>query len=293
MQKYHAGHAAKLTGVGRYVMEMTKHLGDLLVEAGIITSLTLERALERQKSKGGMLGEILEQMGVITDEELVKALARQFGFQRVVSLVSHPFAKALLEMVPADMAIHKLVFPIKSDDKNLYLAVSNPFELDTFDFLAKRNNRVVIPVLATRHDLMDAVLLYYQNVQTDRDLRKKIFVIDDNFSDAQTVELALTAERFNVKASVDALMAMPLILEFMPDLVVCASIMSRIDGFGILKQLREDERTARIPVIMLTSMESGEDEKKAIELDCVDIISKPLRPQRIVARVKRAIRFTE
>ena len=274
-------------------MEMTKHLGDLLVEAGIITSLTLERALERQKSKGGLLGEILEQMGVITDEELVKALARQFGFKRVVSLVSHPFAKALLEMVPADIAIPKLIFPIKVDDKNLYLAVSNPFELDIFDFLGKRNNRVVVPVLATRHDLMDAVSLHYQNIQSDRDLRKKIFVIDDNFNDAQTIEQALSAERFNVKATAEAFTAIPLILEFMPDLVLCDSIMPRVDGFGILRQLREDERTAQIPVIMLTSMESGEDEKKAIELDCVDIIPKPLRPQRIVARVRRAIRFVE
>lgn len=274
-------------------MEMKKHLGGLLVEAEIITSLTLQRALERQKSKGGMLGEILEQMGVITDEELVKALARQFGFKRVASLVSHPFAKALLEMVPADIAVQKLVFPIRVDDKNLYLAANNPFELDTFDFLSKRNNRVVVPVLATRHDLMEAVSLHYQGLQSDRDLRKKIFVVDDNFNDAQTVELALIAEGFNVKAILDALMAMPLILEFMPDLVVCDSIMPKIDGFGILRRLREDARTARIPVIMLTSQESGEDEKKAVDSDCIDIIPKPLRQKRIIARVKRAIRLSE
>ena len=276
-------------------MEMTKHLGDLLVDAGIITSLTLERALERQKSKGGMLGENLEQMGVITDEELVKALARQFGFKRVLSLVQQPFAKTLLDMVPADIAIQKLVFPIKVDDRNLYLAVSNPFELDTFDFLSKRNNRAVVPVLATRHDLMEVVALHYQQLQAqpDRDLRKKVFVVDDVFDDVQIVEQALLDEGFNVMAVVDAVMALPLILEFMPDLVICDSIMPRLDGFGLLRQIQEDMRTTRIPVIMLTTQESGEDEKKAIEMDCIDIIPKPLRPQRIVARVKRAIRLSE
>jgi hypothetical protein len=66
---------------------MKKYLGDLLVDAGIITSLTVQRALERQKQSGGMLGEILAQMGVITDDELVQALARQFGFKRVASLL--------------------------------------------------------------------------------------------------------------------------------------------------------------------------------------------------------------
>ncbi|MFA7405380.1 MAG: response regulator [Pelobacteraceae bacterium] len=274
-------------------MEIKKHLGDLLVEADIITSLTLQRALERQKSKGGMLGEILEQMGVITDEELVKALARQFGFKRVLSLVYHPFAKELLELVPPDIAVQKLVFPLRLDDKNLYLAVSNPFDLDTFDFLSKRNNRVVVPVLATRQDLMEAVSLHYQGVPTEHDSRKKIFVVDDNFNDAQAVEVALVAEGFNVKATTDALQAMTLILEFMPDLVVCDSIMPRFDGFELLSLLRGDERTIRIPVVMLTSQESGEDEKKAVEFDCIDVIPKPLRPYRIVARIKRAIRLSE
>lgn len=273
-------------------MEMRKHLGDLLVEAGIITSLTLQRALERQKENGGMLGEVLEQMGVITDEELVQTVARQFGFKRVTTLVYHSFAKAMLEMVPVDIAVQKLVFPIKVDDKSLYLAVSNPFDLDTFDFLAKRNNRTVVPVLATRHDLMAAVSLHYQGFKSELDARKKIFVVDDNFNDVQTVELALIAEGFNVKATTDAVKAMPLILEFMPDLVVCDSIMPRIDGFGILHRLREDARTARIPVVMLTSQESGEDERKAIEADCIDIIPKPLRQQRIVARIKRAVRLS-
>ena len=274
-------------------MEMKKYLGDLLVEAGIITSLTLQRALERQKSKGGLLGDILEQMGVITDEELVKALAHQFGFKRVVSLVYQPFAKALLEMVPADMAVQKLVFPIRVDDRNLYLAVSNPFELDTFDFLAKRNNRTVVPVVATRSELMEVVSRYYQNLEPDRELRKKILVVDDNFADVQAVEVALAAEGFSVKATMDPQMAMPLTLTFMPDLVLCSSSMQQFDGFVILSQLRDDARTGQIPVVMLTSLESGEDEMRAIDSSCIDIISKPLRQQRIVARVKRAIRISD
>ena len=96
-----------------------------------------------------------------------------------------------------------------------------------------------------------------------------------------------------MKATTDSLMAMTLILEFMPDLVVCNAIMPRIDGFDILSQLRADERTAQIHVVMLTSQESGEDERKAIESGCIDIIPKPLRQQRIVARIKRAIKLSE
>jgi hypothetical protein len=69
------------------------------------------------------------------------------------------------------------VFPIKIDDRNLYLAANNPFDLDTFDYLSKRNNRVVVPVLATRHDLMEAVSLHYQAVDSGRDERKKSLLL--------------------------------------------------------------------------------------------------------------------
>jgi PleD family two-component response regulator len=96
-----------------------------------------------------------------------------------------------------------------------------------------------------------------------------------------------------VKVTTDSLKALPLAIEFMPDLVICDSIMPRIDGFGILRKLREDTRTTLIPVIMLTSQESGDEERKALDSDCIDSIPKPLRQQRIIARVIRALRISE
>lgn len=270
-------------------MELKKHLGELLVEAGIITTLTLQRALEKQKQQQGMLGEVLESMGVITDEELVVALSQQFDFKRVEKIVNHHFAKSLLEMVPGELAIQKLVFPIRSDERQLFLASNNPFDLETFDLLGKRNNRIVTPVLASRHDLMEAIKLHYQTSAPVRDSIKTVVVVDDDLMDLQAVELALIAEQIRVKSVIEPVQAMPLILETMPDLVICDSIMPHIDGFGLLRKLRGDQRTSRIPVIMLTSQESGEDEKRAIESGCIDIIPKPLRPLRIIARTKRAL----
>jgi hypothetical protein len=69
-------------------MEKRKQLGDLLVEAGIITVKTLERALARQKGSGKRLGALLEEMGIITEDELIEALARQFTFKTVMNIAS-------------------------------------------------------------------------------------------------------------------------------------------------------------------------------------------------------------
>ncbi|BCS53832.1 response regulator [Geobacter sp. SVR] len=272
-------------------MDIRKHLGDLLVEAGIITPVTLGRALERQKNIGGRLGEILEEMGVINQEELIQSLSRQFGFKKVARIVSHHFSKTLLDLVPAEIALMKLAFPLKLAENVLYLAVNDPFDLETMDLLSKRNNLKIVPVLATRDDLMAAISFYYRKTGSDADPRRKILVVDDDEKDAQIIELALLTEGFNIKSTSDPLKAFNLAVEFEPDLVICDSIMPRLDGFGVLRTLKADFRTEQLPVIMLTSLATGEDEKKAVESDCIDFIPKPLKPMRIVSRVKRAFRF--
>lgn len=56
-----------------------KKFGEILVEAGVISTSTLNRALERQSGTGKKLGTILEEMGVVTNEEVIEALAVQNG----------------------------------------------------------------------------------------------------------------------------------------------------------------------------------------------------------------------
>src|SRR5512138_888947 len=103
-------------------MESKKQLGTILVEAGIITTITLERALERQKGSGKRLGIVLEEMGVITEAERVDALARQFGFKTAKRFAEFSFPQSVLCHVHEDMAVQKLIFPLKVQDGVLALA---------------------------------------------------------------------------------------------------------------------------------------------------------------------------
>lgn len=273
-------------------MSTKKHLGDLLVEAGIITSVTLTRALERQLINGGRLGETLEDMGVITQEELMQSLALQFGFKRVVKIASHQFSKALLDLIPVELALMRLVFPLKHTDETLFLAMNDPFDREILDFLSARKGLKVIPVLATRNDIMEAVAIHYKNPNT-REQPHTLLVVDDDPRDTQLIELVLQNEGYGIRSIHDSTKTVPTAVECKPDLILCDSIMPRRDGFGILKDLSADFRTNGIPVIMLTSQASGEDEKRAMESGCIDFIPKPLKPMRIIARVNRAFRFVE
>src|SRR5512137_2802521 len=76
-----------------------KHLGDILVEAEIISKKTLERALARQKEGKERLGTVLEEMGVITEEELAEALGAQFNFKTIKNFIDHSFSQELLDLL--------------------------------------------------------------------------------------------------------------------------------------------------------------------------------------------------
>jgi CheY-like chemotaxis protein len=65
--------------------------------------------------------------------------------------------------------------------------------------------------------------------------------------------------------------------------------MPRMDGFGLMRALKANPMTSEIPVIMLTSKASSEEEQKALELGFIDFIPKPVQPVRVVSRVKRVL----
>ncbi|KAF0216266.1 MAG: response regulator GspIIEN [Geobacteraceae bacterium] len=269
-------------------MSDRKQLGDLLVEAGIITVKTLERALARQKGSGKRLGTILEEMGVITEEELVEALAKQFNFKTVMNIVSYPFSRELLDVIPEDLAVEKLIFPLQHKERMLAVAVTDPFDTETLDYLAKQKDLKIIPVLATRKDILAAIEKHYLHGKAREHTLSKILVVEDSSPVAIIIKVALEKEGYEVEIGHDGLEGLKLAIHQKPDLIICDSVMPRMDGFGLMRALKANTATAHIPIILLTSKASGEEEQKALESGFLDFIAKPVQPIRVVSRVKRA-----
>jgi CheY-like chemotaxis protein len=264
-------------------------LGDLLVTAGIITVRTLERALERQKGSGKRLGIVLEEMGVLTGDELVTALARQMGCKTVKNIVDHGFPPELLALVPEDVAVLKQVFPLRKSEDTLALAISDPFDNDTLDFLAKRNNVRIVPVLSTRDDIMAAVNKFYLHGNSETFNVVKILVVEDSPSVATIIRVALQKEGYDVYEAHDGIEGLKLAMTHKPTLIVCDGIMPRLDGFGLKRAVDGNPQLAGTPMILLTSKASGEDEQKALEAGFIDFIPKPVQPIRVVSRVRHAL----
>ncbi len=71
-----------------------------------------------------------------------------------------------------------------------------------------------------------------------------------------------------------------------PNLILLDVMMPGMDGYEVLKRLRENSQTRDIPVIFVTAMDAQEDEEMGLELGAVDYITKPLRARVVLARVR-------
>lgn len=270
-------------------MENKKQLGTILVEKEIISNKTLERALERQKGSGKKLGVVLEEMGVITEEELIDTLARQFGFKTVKNFSGYSFATSLLDLIHEDMAVQRTIFPLKLTDGILAVATNDPFDNDILEFLGKKTGLKIMPVLAIRKDIIDAIKKHYlKNAEAAVD-KRKILVVDDSQPIATIIEVALKKEGYDVCVGQDGVEGLKMALVEKPDLIICDSVMPRMDGFALIRALKANPATAQIPMILLTSKASGEDEQRAFEAGFLDFVPKPVQPIRIVSRVKHAL----
>jgi CheY-like chemotaxis protein len=265
-----------------------KHLGDILVEAEIISLRTLERALERQRSSKKRLGTVLEEMGVLSEEELAEALSKQYNFKTIKNFVSHSYPQELLDLLPSDFAMKRLVFPLKQKDALLAVAITDPFDLETIEMLSRITGFQIIPVLATRKEILDAISVHYLKSNSG-DGGQAILIAEDSAPVATLIQMALVKEGYLVLLANDGLEALKLAMSERPKLIITDAVMPRMDGYGLMRAIKANPMTSDIPVIMLTSKATTEDERKALEFGFSDFISKPVQPLRIVSRVKHIL----
>ena len=274
-------------------MAHQKQLGDILVQAKLISEKTLERALERQQSEGKKLGEVLEDMGVITEIELVNALGRQFGFKTLDNFSARTYAPELLNRLPAEFVMKRIVFPLKQQDLMLAVAITDPFDSETTEMIARITGLQVVPVIATRKEILDAIARHYLNSTFNPDASDTILVVEDSATIAMVMQAALEKEGYNVIVCKDGLEALKMTLTHRPQLVITDAQMPRMDGYSLLRSIKANALTANIPVIMLTGRASSNEEQKALEAGFFDFIPKPIQPVRVVSRVKRALEISK
>lgn len=263
-------------------------LGEILLDSGIITVKTLERALTRQQGTGKRLGMVLNEMGVINQEELIEALAKQSGLETVKGIASGSYAADLLALIPEEIALAMRIFPLKQVEGVLVLAVTDPFDTETLDWLGKRCSLQIAPVLAPPDDILSAVKRHYPQEPESGDRTLKILVVDDSIEVTSEIAEALRMEGYQVQTANDGVEGLTIAFSGKPDLILCGASMPRMDGYALMRAIKANPSTAGTPMILLTSKTSPEEKHRALKSGFHDFIAKPMMTVRVVSRVKRA-----
>ena len=119
---------------------------------------------------------------------------------------------------------------------------------------------------------------------------RRILVVDDEERMVRFIRLNLEHDGFQVVEAYRGTQAIDRLRTGLPDLVLLDVMMPDIDGFEVLKMIRE---ISTVPVIMLTAKGEEEDRVRGLELGADDYISKPFSPRELVSRVKAVLRRTE
>ncbi len=115
---------------------------------------------------------------------------------------------------------------------------------------------------------------------------KRILVIDDEPAIHKLLRVILEHEGFQIIGLEQREGKMETVARGKPDLIILDIMMPEVDGFEILKMLKEDEETRDIPVLVLTVRSLREDREKAAALGADLYMTKPFQPAELVEAVK-------
>lgn len=117
-------------------------------------------------------------------------------------------------------------------------------------------------------------------------LMQTILIIDDEVTNISVLN-ELLQPHYNVLFAKDGKTGIKIASSTSrPDLILLDIIMPDLDGYQVIKLLKSDEYTSKIPVIFITAKGQEEDEAKGFELGAVDYITKPFKPVVVKARIK-------
>src|SRR3954469_17735656 len=119
-----------------------------------------------------------------------------------------------------------------------------------------------------------------------------ILIADDEEDVRDLVGMNLRRAGFRTDEAVDGVEAVSKTMSLKPDLLVLDLMMPGRDGFRVCQELREDEETRHIPIIMLTARGQTADRVAGFEKGADDYIGKPFSPKELVLRVQALLRRT-
>jgi DNA-binding response OmpR family regulator len=120
-------------------------------------------------------------------------------------------------------------------------------------------------------------------------MHKRILAVDDERVTARLMEHHLTRAGYEVALAHDGAEALEKVREGPPDLIILDVMMPKLDGFEVLRRLKDDPATESIPVIMLTAKSEADDALQGYDCGAQWYLGKPFDPDVLLSYVRNVL----
>ncbi|MBU0709142.1 MAG: hypothetical protein KKC42_05275 [Candidatus Omnitrophica bacterium] len=141
---------------------VNKHLGELLIERGIINQRQLDKALAVKKERGGLIGEVIVELGYAKEEDIAQTLTAQYGFP-YLPLGNYDINPEVANIIPGRVARQYLLIPIDKIGNNLTLAMSNPLNVQAIEDVEMLTGCSIQTFVSTSSEIKKAISRYYKD----------------------------------------------------------------------------------------------------------------------------------
>lgn len=172
-------------------MREKQRLGDMLVQANIITQEQLEKALVEQREKKERLGKTLTRLGFVTEETILNFLGSQMNIPYIdlEQVDIERFGKTLRDEVLEPIVKRHLAVPIGLKENVLTVAMADPLDVFAIDEIRAVTGFDVRPVVAKEEQIKEAIDKYYrgeesmEKILAEAEIKKVDFVREDEAFD--------------------------------------------------------------------------------------------------------------
>ena len=121
-----------------------------------------------------------------------------------------------------------------------------------------------------------------------------ILIVDDDPDILEGILTILETQPYRLATARDGKKCMELLQEELPDVLILDLLMPRMDGWGVIREMRNNPRFAKVPIMILTTVIEDASRRRyeletGMTMDVQDYIQKPARPADLIQRVARLI----
>jgi len=124
----------------------------------------------------------------------------------------------------------------------------------------------------------------------DHAKKNTLLLVDDDTFSLMMLSHILQAE-YKIRIATSGPSTLRIAEKYLPDLIILDILMPDMNGYQLFTTLKNSEKTAHIPIIFISGLDSHHDEKKGLQMGAVDYISKPFNDIVVSLRVRQQIRI--